>query len=407
MSEESKFPFLRLFEQLRAVLPRDAGVASRARKHFLARVDTIGASRRDVLPSMPDRIKALGKPRRFAWVAASIWMAVALILGGTGVAYASQTALPADPLYRLKIALEDLQLTLSSDEAAESYLLLQFIQRRVDEMAGLAELQRFEDISISVARYNNSLLQLTTIILDYIEQGDPRAQELITLLAEALADNESTLSSLVAVVPVSANSNIELAIQVSEEVSESEELTSGESDRFSGSSAEIKDIEPDKAPQGQTLNVEIVGENAHFSTLSIVNFIPADGIHVNSVTVISPTSIIVNLTIDPSASLGDRQVVVTTQGETLSGELFRVEEKEFEDTSGEGEEGEDGEREDGEGEEGEGESGEGEDGEGPDSEGEEESQDSESGEGSDSGNEGPSGESTSEADAGTEDDEEE
>ncbi|MCL5428497.1 MAG: DUF5666 domain-containing protein [Chloroflexi bacterium] len=337
--EEAYLRLRDLFHQLRITPPRDPKVAARARELFLAKVDAIGASKPNYFPLLTARVNMLKKPRRFAWAVASILLAVSLLLGGTGAAYASQSALPAEPLYPLKIAIEDLRLALSTDEAGDANLLLQFIQRRVDEMTSLAVQERFEEISIPVARYNDSLLQLATIILGYIERGDSRSQELISLLAEALAEHEKVLSALLETVPASANSDIELAIQISKKVSQSEDITPGQvGGEVSDGDVEIKDIQPDKGLQGQTLNVEIAGENTHFSAASVVNFIPADGIDVNSVVANNSTSITVNLTIEDSASLGDRQVVVITQQEIASSESFRIEEQQFEDSQEESEE---------------------------------------------------------------------
>ncbi|MCL5428364.1 MAG: DUF5666 domain-containing protein [Chloroflexi bacterium] len=326
--EEAYLRLRELFHRLRVTPPRDPKVAARARELFLAKVDAVGDSRPSFFLLLISRLNTFEKPRRFAWAVTSILLAVALLLGGAGAAYASQSALPAEPLYQLKIAIEDLRLTLSTDEAGDANLLLQFIQRRVDEMASLAGHERFEDISIPVARYNDSLLQLATIILDYIERGDSRARELISLLAEALAEHEKVLSTLLETLPASANSGIELAIQISKEVFESEEMTQGEvEEEASEGDVEIKDIQPDKGLQGQTLNVEIVGENTHFSAASVVNFIPANGIDVNTVVANNSTSITVNVTIESSAPLGGRQVTVVTQEETASGESFRIEEE--------------------------------------------------------------------------------
>ncbi len=473
--EEAYLRLRYLFQRFRITPQRDPEVAARARDQFLARVDALGPPRPSVVGARSRLAKALAASRSLAWAVASILLAVALLLGGTGVAYASQNALPAEPLYPVKIAIEDLQLSLSSDEAVDAYLLLQFIQRRVNEMTALVGEERFEYISIPVARYNDSLLQLATIIIGYLDRDDPRAQELISLLSEALTNHEIVLSTLLETVPASASSDIELAIHVSKEVSQSAEIAQVETSTtaefrgildsltdqgavvcgiafsftsgsdFEGSPipgdavkvefgvaggrffadkveredeqeecelrvqgllsargdglggtpwvvagieflvdpttelrgdpqvgdfirvravplsdgrflaarietevdevpenaaeiAEVKNIEPDKGQRGQTMNVEITGESTHFSAASVVTFSPAEGIIVNSIIANSPTSLIVNLSIASTASLGDRQVIVITQEEVASRENFRIEEGDTEDTSGEGEE---------------------------------------------------------------------
>lgn len=465
--EEAYLRLRYLFQRLRITPQRDPEVAARARDQFLARVDALGTPRPSVVGARSRLAKALAAPRSLAWAAASILLAVALLLGGTGVAYASQNALPAEALYPVKIAIEDLQLSFSSDDAVDAYLLLQFIQRRVNEMTALAEQGRFEAIPIPVARYNDNLQRLAAIVSSFIERNDPRAQELISQLAKALTENEVSLSTLLETVPASARTDLELAINVSKAASQSAEIVSTVADfrgvldsltaegtvvcgvtffltpgtdvegpplpgdavkvqfgvagnefvankvereegqeecelrvegllsekgdglapwlvagieflvdpatEFSGNPqtgdfvkvravplsdgrflatrietedtqvpadegeiAKLTDVEPGKGQRGQTLDVEITGENTHFGGTSVVNFSPADSITVNSISVNSPISLTMNITVGSNASLGDRQVIVTTQGEVASGEIFRIEGEDAEGTPGGG-----------------------------------------------------------------------
>jgi hypothetical protein len=73
-------------------------------------------------------------------------------------------------------------------------------------------------------------------------------------------------------------------------------------------------VTPNAGQQGQTISVTITGTATHFAQgTSTVNFGP--GINVGGVTVNSPTSITLNLSIDPTAVVGGRTVQVVTGGE--------------------------------------------------------------------------------------------
>jgi hypothetical protein len=89
----------------------------------------------------------------------------------------------------------------------------------------------------------------------------------------------------------------------------------------------IADVGPSSGRQGITLDVVLTG--SHLEGATAVSFgvgMDALGIRVNSITVDSPTSITVNITIDANASLGPRDVVVTTSvGTAILANGFTVE----------------------------------------------------------------------------------
>jgi hypothetical protein len=68
--------------------------------------------------------------------AAAVAIAVILLItaGGTGTAYASQSSLPGDTLYPVKLGTEELQRVVTFDDAAEVELELKFAAVRLDEL---------------------------------------------------------------------------------------------------------------------------------------------------------------------------------------------------------------------------------------------------------------------------------
>ena len=82
--------------------------------------------------------------------------------------------------------------------------------------------------------------------------------------------------------------------------------------------ASITSVSPTSGAQGRTLNVSITGADTHFADgTSAVSF--GAGITINSVSVSSATALTANITIDPSATLGARDVTVSTGTETATG----------------------------------------------------------------------------------------
>ena len=92
-----------------------------------------------------------------------------LIFGG-GTVYASAHALPGDTLYPLKTTLEDLRLSVASEEM-ETILYEQLAERRVNEIQALLETGREDEIVIAIARYEETLLG-ANLLLENANPGD-------------------------------------------------------------------------------------------------------------------------------------------------------------------------------------------------------------------------------------------
>ena len=101
------------------------------------------AFRSSALKRLVDRSRAKAVPRqvqaprrtrrswRPAYTFASMLIAIALLAGTVGVAYASGEALPGDSLYGVKRGLERAALALSANSSGDTRLLLQFADRRL------------------------------------------------------------------------------------------------------------------------------------------------------------------------------------------------------------------------------------------------------------------------------------
>ena len=72
----------------------------------------------------------------------------------------------------------------------------------------------------------------------------------------------------------------------------------------------VATILPSAAFTGRKQTVTILGSNTAWTSASVASF--GVGIKVDSAKVVSPTAIVANLTIDPTAAVGDRDVTITT-----------------------------------------------------------------------------------------------
>ena len=138
-------------------------------------------------------------PRPAVRLAAAGALGFALIAGGLTAAAASSISLPGDPLYGVKLGLEQAQLTLTFNPAARARLQLQFADVRLDEAQRLFAAGRKQDAVRLVDQYQAAVAQfnrsITTGPLDdsavsdwsrYLDDRQARADERLHALAGSL-----------------------------------------------------------------------------------------------------------------------------------------------------------------------------------------------------------------------------
>jgi hypothetical protein len=158
------------------------------------------------------------KQRTAFYMVASLAAALVFLFGGAGMtAYASQTALPGDRLYSVKIAVEEAQVSLSRDTAGDAQLYLEFTERRLDEMAGLIAAGRAEDLGEAADRFQHDLQQSISG-LRTLTAGDPvQGAALVSASADTLARYAQILTSLLETAPQPAQPVLKQAIQASQD----------------------------------------------------------------------------------------------------------------------------------------------------------------------------------------------
>gem|GEM_PF-2184351 len=136
-------------------------------------------------------------------------LALALVVGGgSGTVYAMQNSLPGNPLYELKLDVEDLMLENAGDAEARLERAMSMARNRVEEALRLAE--KGEEVPVQVAeRYERSLaaalaaadelpeaVQLRARLLDELGEQLQKMEQVRNQLQEAGEDGDGALRTM-------------------------------------------------------------------------------------------------------------------------------------------------------------------------------------------------------------------
>ena len=156
--------------------------------------------------------------RRFssAYTLAIVAVVVVALFGGSvATAYAAKGALPGSPLHPVKTGLERAQLALSLGDARDARLSLGFAERRLEELAGLIEAGRFDELAPVVSAFEVHI-QTTLEGLKSVSLNDPaEAQRLASAVTAALSRYAGLLMQFSAAVPTDAQAPLLQALEVS------------------------------------------------------------------------------------------------------------------------------------------------------------------------------------------------
>ncbi|MCL4369727.1 MAG: DUF5667 domain-containing protein [Chloroflexi bacterium] len=138
------------------------------------------------------RLAAGGMGLRPALIAALVVLLLAA--SGSGVIYASQDALPDDPLYQIKTSVEGLQLSLAPDDEAKAQAHLELAARRVDEIQRATQIGRPAAVSAAAEAFVQELDQID----DHVAQAAMAGKDvsgIVVQLADNLALQQTELAS--------------------------------------------------------------------------------------------------------------------------------------------------------------------------------------------------------------------
>ncbi|MGA9533372.1 MAG: DUF5667 domain-containing protein [Anaerolineales bacterium] len=160
-------------------------------------------------PSAAPSRRWLSSLRRPAFALASLVLALALLLTGTGVAYAASGSLPGDPLYGVKLGLEKARLALTFQERSRVQLLNQFTNRRLMELQTMQQSGRTNGVDAGLQRYGESLDDLVGELQKVNGPGEYQG------VVENMQHHTDVLQGLLETAPAGAQSGLQNAIQKS------------------------------------------------------------------------------------------------------------------------------------------------------------------------------------------------
>ena len=134
----------------------------------------------------------------------AILVAVILCISalGTGTAYASQSSLPGDTLYPVKLGTEQLQRVITLDDAAEVELELKFASTRLEEIEAIAN-KRPDKIAIAVTGYERNL-NLAIMKAEQVKDGETSLEK----VALAILNHLTRLDEIEDSVPEAARESV-------------------------------------------------------------------------------------------------------------------------------------------------------------------------------------------------------
>ena len=200
-----------------ALQTHDLMAPPEASEEFTARtkirlMNHVRAMQSKSLPSDTKKPKRLLGIMRPAFAYAALLVAFVLMASGIGVASASASALPGDLLYGVKLGIEETRLVFSQNPVSDAELLIEFANRRVDEVIMLTEAKRASDVEQALTGYEDIISR----IINLSGEGDlDRETETLDKIHFDLDHFQNALQRTLENAPSSAIKGLENAIEKS------------------------------------------------------------------------------------------------------------------------------------------------------------------------------------------------
>jgi len=121
---------------------------------------------------------------------AAVTMLITIILLGTGTVLAAQQSLPGEPLYPLKREFEEITLHLTPSAQGKAERLLEYAQRRVQELQEMQGSDASPRLLAEVAEDYSDLVAQAGSLTARIESVEDRAQLVVAIMKEVTRDQE-------------------------------------------------------------------------------------------------------------------------------------------------------------------------------------------------------------------------
>jgi hypothetical protein len=164
------------------------GFVQLSQRRLINRFRNNGGSAAATSTETLSRIPAFFQERRLVvqYSALLTLTAVLLFVGYRSTSFLIQRSIPGDPLYETKLAQEELRVSISSNEEAQTRLRIQFAQRRVIEMQELVIAGRDSHLDETLANFEYQMTEAAAGILIVAETDQGSAAVLSTIFEETL-----------------------------------------------------------------------------------------------------------------------------------------------------------------------------------------------------------------------------
>lgn len=171
---------------------------------------------------------------------------VLLLLTTVGGVSASQSAVPGDNLYTIKRVSEDIQYTLTFNQASRSRLSLVYSSRRLEEVEILIARGEYEQVAQLLSDFEYKVNQSVSLLEDVSSiKGNKPDVELAGNIEDQLVRQADRLEYLLGIAPESAQSGLMRALEVSQHGAETADEMN-DKNRPTQSPGLIKTIPPAK-----------------------------------------------------------------------------------------------------------------------------------------------------------------
>ena len=174
-------------KNLRKIRP-SASLLSRQRSFLLSEISRNQEAKMQVPETNFSRLL---KP---AFALAFVLVVFASSLATIGVISAAQNSLPGDPLYVLKTAFEQTQMTFSPTAESRVRLSIKFVNQRIDEFAQItANSEKKENLEKAVKKFTEQLVNVQESMDKLKEKNSAKAAEIAKIINEQVIVYEQTL----------------------------------------------------------------------------------------------------------------------------------------------------------------------------------------------------------------------
>jgi hypothetical protein len=195
------------------------GFINASRKKLIAQIQQeSGGTASRASPWNLAGLLAIFRSRQLSYrFAVAIILVVFLFVATSGVALASQSSLPGDTLYPVKIGLENVAVAVTPSLSGDARLHIRYADRRLNEIQGLVLESRYQYIASTVDNFEKHVDAVVTILDRLAVENPQQTKVLAQEFTQVITRQSAVMASLSEVVPESTRPEFNRLAQISEE----------------------------------------------------------------------------------------------------------------------------------------------------------------------------------------------